>query len=87
MDFKLKYEGPFADFDNMLTLPTGSWRYQRPATQTNKCCHCGWCLLFCPTGSIEDKGTYLGADLNSCKGCGVCAKVCPVNAIMMVSEL
>ncbi len=86
VQFKSEYEGPWARFDNALKLPTGTWRYQRPVTKADKCCHCGWCDLFCPSGSMEDKGSHFAADLDYCKGCGICAKICPVNAIIMIPE-
>lgn len=87
MSFQSRFEGPWADpAAKMLDVKTGSWRYQRPVTRRGKCCQCGTCYFFCPTGSIESHGTYFSADLDYCKGCGICAKVCPINAIVMVRE-
>jgi 2-oxoacid:acceptor oxidoreductase delta subunit (pyruvate/2-ketoisovalerate family) len=86
VQFRSEYEGPWAPFTNVLNIPTGTWRYQRPVTKVDKCSHCGWCALFCPGGSMEDRGNYFTADLDYCKGCGICARTCPVNAIMMIPE-
>lgn len=86
MEYKTKFEGPWASFSKPLTLPTGTWRDSKPVVKADKCCQCGWCVLFCPGGSMEDKGSCFAADLEYCKGCGICARVCPVNAIMMVTE-
>lgn len=85
MRYQSKYETAWADQDRPLAN-TGDWRAQRPVTNTQKCCQCGWCYLFCPTGSISDKGTHFSADLDYCKGCGICARVCLVQAIVMVRE-
>ncbi|MDY6972071.1 MAG: 4Fe-4S binding protein, partial [Thermodesulfobacteriota bacterium] len=53
-----------------------------------KCCQCGWCYLYCPTGSIAiTEHERFTIDLTYCKGCGICASVCPVDAIMMVEEV
>jgi 2-oxoacid:acceptor oxidoreductase delta subunit (pyruvate/2-ketoisovalerate family) len=86
MKFRSKYEGPWADPGTLCVLSTGEWRYQRPVITTDKCCQCGWCYIYCPTGCIENKGTYFAADLDYCKGCSICARVCPVDAIKMVKE-
>ena len=86
MQFRLKYEICSVEPDGRMVMPTGSWRYQRPVTKVNKCCQCGWCYLWCPTGSIEDNGSHFAADLTYCKGCGLCASVCPNDAIMLVRE-
>ncbi len=84
MKFKTKYEGPWADASDMLVLPVGEWKSQKPVVKGSKCCHCGTCYLFCPTGCIEDKGRYFEANLDYCKGCGICARECPVKAISLV---
>lgn len=84
--FRTTHEGPWADPRTLCTLSTGEWRYQRPITTTDKCCQCGWCFIYCPTGCIEDKGSYFAANLDYCKGCSICARVCPVDAIKMVKE-
>jgi len=86
IEFITKYEGPWAEVSNPLTLPVGEWKVQRPVVKANKCCHCGTCYLFCPTGCIEDKGTHFEANLDFCKGCGICARECPVTAIALVRE-
>jgi 2-oxoacid:acceptor oxidoreductase delta subunit (pyruvate/2-ketoisovalerate family) len=84
--YKSKFEGPWADPDNLCVLRTGEWRYQRPVSIREKCSQCGWCFIYCPTGCIEDRGTHFEANLDYCKGCGICAHICPVNAIKMARE-
>jgi 2-oxoacid:acceptor oxidoreductase delta subunit (pyruvate/2-ketoisovalerate family) len=86
MRLKSSFAGPWASPDRLHIIQTGEWRYQRPVTKVQKCCQCGTCYLFCPTGSIRNRGTHFASDLDYCKGCGLCARVCPVNAIMMVRE-
>ena len=82
-----EYDGPWASPDELLTINTGAWRYQRPVVKAGKCCQCGTCYLFCPGGNVKDMGTYFTADLDYCKGCGICARFCPVNAITMAREV
>lgn len=86
MKFRTKYAGPHVDVLQIMVVPVAEWRHQRPVTKKEKCCQCGWCYLYCPTGCIENKGNYFAADLNYCKGCGICARECPKKAIMMVEE-
>lgn len=86
MHYQSKYEAAWADPETPLIIKTGDWRFQRPVTKAEKCCQCGWCYLFCPTGCITDKGTYFAANLDYCKGCGICARVCLVHAITLVRE-
>ena len=86
MEFRLKYEGPWAEASNLHSKPVEGLRYDRPVIKMSKCCQCGWCYLYCPTGSILEEPDHFAIDLNYCKGCGVCASVCPVDAIMMVRE-
>jgi len=86
MQFKLKYEGNWVESERVVSLPTGLWRFQKPVMKTGKCCQCGWCYIFCPTGSVHEKDGYFVVDLENCKGCGVCASVCPNYAIAMVKE-
>ena len=80
------FAGPWAVGPELLTLDVGDWKDNRPVVKRGKCCYCGTCYLFCPTGCIEDRGTFFEADLNFCKGCGICAKECPAWAITMVRE-
>ena len=86
MEFKLKYEGPWGEIGNIISMPTGLWRFYRPVIKSSKCCQCGWCYLYCPVGCVVSEANRFTIDLNYCKGCGVCADVCPVDAIMMVRE-
>jgi 2-oxoacid:acceptor oxidoreductase delta subunit (pyruvate/2-ketoisovalerate family) len=86
MQFRSKFEGPWATPEITLVIKTGEWRFQRPVTKVGKCRQCGWCYIFCPTGCIEEKGTYFTANLDFCKGCGICARVCPGNAIKIIRE-
>jgi pyruvate ferredoxin oxidoreductase delta subunit len=86
MKLTLKNEGPIAEIKNMLDMPTGSWRHKRPVIKANKCSQCGWCYLYCPTGSVIEERDQFSIDLNFCKGCGVCANICPVSAIMLITE-
>ncbi len=86
VEFKTTYPGPWASPATPTRVKTGDWRYQRPVVKTAKCCHCGSCYLFCPTGCVVDQGSHFAADLDYCKGCGICARQCPGSAIMMVRE-
>ena len=86
MKFTSEYEAPWATPKKMMVLDTGTWRYQRPVTKTEKCCHCATCYLFCPVGCIDDMGSHFAANLDFCKGCAMCARVCPVSAIYMIRE-
>ena len=87
MKFTSEYDGPWASPEELLTINTGDWRYQRPVVKADKCCQCGTCYLFCPGGNVRDIGTHFAAHLDYCKGCAVCARLCPVNAITMVREV
>jgi 2-oxoacid:acceptor oxidoreductase delta subunit (pyruvate/2-ketoisovalerate family) len=86
VEFKTKYEAAWAEGSNLFVLAVGEWKVQKPLVKAAKCCHCGTCYLFCPTGCIEDKGIYFEANLDYCKGCGTCAVECPVMAIAMVRD-
>lgn len=86
IEFKSKYEGPWADSETLTSTKFGEWKFQRPLFKIEKCRQCGWCYIFCPTGCIEEKETGFAANLDYCKGCALCARVCPANAIMMVRE-
>ncbi|MBW1805868.1 MAG: 4Fe-4S binding protein [Deltaproteobacteria bacterium] len=88
MEYQTKYQGPWIDIDedSKLAIRVCEWRYQKPVVKTNKCCHCGTCYIFCPTGCVNSNDSYFFADLEYCKGCGICARVCPVSAIKMVLE-
>ncbi|MBW2029204.1 MAG: 4Fe-4S binding protein [Deltaproteobacteria bacterium] len=83
---RLRFEGNWVESDKIITIPTGSWRFQRPVTRLDKCCQCGQCYIFCPTGSILEKEDRFAIDLKNCKGCGICARVCPNAAISMIEE-
>ena len=88
MKFQTKYQGPWIDIDagSKLDLKVCEWRFQKPEVKTDKCCHCGTCAIFCPTGCVNSHETCFGADLVYCKGCGICARVCPTSAVKMVLE-
>ena len=81
MEFQSKYESPWTDPELSFVVKTGEWRYQRPVTKKGKCCQCGWCYIYCPTGSIVNRGSYFEASLEYCKGCGICVRECPTKAI------
>ena len=86
MDIPPEAEGLWASPAHLFVIDVGDWKYQRPLTEASRCCHCGVCYLFCPTGCIKDMGTYFAANLEYCKGCGICARLCPVDAIKMERE-
>ncbi len=72
---------------------TGSWRYQRPVIDHNRCIACGTCNRVCPEGCAFPVGEqalqgkiFYEVDLDYCKGCGICAAECPVKCIKMVPE-
>lgn len=71
---------------DLLCLPTGTWRTERPVVIVDKCTYCGLCYLFCPPQCIHPGENYFPIDLEFCKGCGICAKECPVDAIKMIPE-
>ncbi len=87
MKFRSEYEAPWVDLKaGLLVVPVGDWRYQRPVTKRGKCCLCGICFFFCPTGCVDYTGVSFTVNLDYCKGCGICAQMCPKDAIMMVRE-
>lgn len=87
MKVESRYEGEWGDSAELFVVDTGDWKSERPLVKTNKCCGCGTCYLFCPTGCIKDMGTYFAVALEYCKGCGICARLCPVDAITMVRDV
>lgn len=90
MDDKIKTamfcEGSWQQADRLYARPTGTWREKKPVIDEIKCCHCGWCSIYCPVGCIDENSDSFAPDLRYCKGCGICAKECPVTAIQMVPE-
>ena len=86
MQRRHKYEREWFTAGPVLGKPVMDWRYQRPMTRKEKCCNCGWCALYCPTGCIhEENGRFVRA-LQYCKGCGICVRECAVGAITMIPE-
>jgi 2-oxoacid:acceptor oxidoreductase gamma subunit (pyruvate/2-ketoisovalerate family)/2-oxoacid:acceptor oxidoreductase delta subunit (pyruvate/2-ketoisovalerate family) len=80
------FESPWTETGRLRDIKVGDWRYFRPTRDEEKCCHCGWCFLLCPTGCIAQGEKGYAANLDYCKGCGICAEECPVHAIAMVPE-
>lgn len=64
---------------------TGGWRTMLPVKDPKKCIECGFCWMFCPDMSYNEK-LKSNPDYDFCKGCGICAQVCPTNAIVMERE-
>ena len=61
MEFETDYQGPWLDINeqNKMVVDVSKWRYQRPVTNAAKCCSCGTCYIFCPTGCIDERGGVL----------------------------
>lgn len=80
-------ESPWGNYENvedLIVLPTGTWKVTRPVVDMDLCVKCGICATFCPTQCISKSADgYYFANLNFCKGCGVCAHECPKKAISM----
>ena len=80
-------EGAWSDGSNeLLCLPSGTWRTKHPVVHQENCTYCGLCYLFCPPQCISPGEEYFPIDLEFCKGCGICAKECPTDAIEMVPD-
>ncbi len=78
---------PWVISPDLAVNPLKGWRVERPVVKEDKCCQCGQCYLYCPTGCIGWEGGYIQPNLDYCKGCGVCAQVCPVDAVAMEYEI
>jgi pyruvate ferredoxin oxidoreductase delta subunit len=63
---------------------TGSWRFNKPIIDPEKCTKCLLCWIYCPDAVIDRDS--LEINYQYCKGCGVCAEECPAKAISMVRE-
>ena len=87
MNFRSSYEAPWTDPGTLPEIDVARWRHHKPVTKAAKCCHCGLCYVFCPTGCMIEVGGHFDALPARCKGCGICAAVCPVDAIAMVPEI
>lgn len=87
MQFKTEFDAAWAYPTKLFVVNVSEWRYMKPEVKKSKCCRCGICSLYCPTGCIEDMGKYFDVNLNHCKGCGLCSRTCPVHAIRMVMEV
>ncbi len=77
---------PWVVAPTLANVPLEGWRTERPVMDHEKCCQCGLCYIYCPTGCIEEKTDGLEISLDFCKGCGICACECPNQAIAMVKE-
>ena len=87
MNFKSKYYRLWgAAASKWLDNKTGSWRTVKPVVNAEKCCRCGWCYLYCPSGCVVENDGRFEPNFDYCKGCGLCAAECPVEAIEMVPE-
>lgn len=77
---------PSYSVEEIVQIPTGSWRALRPVVDKEKCTRCRLCYWYCPDTSISM--TDAGPEINYeyCKGCGICANECPAGAIEMVRE-
>jgi len=83
--YTTKYQAAVAE--GLFVVNTGDWRYQRPVTESTRCCKCAQCWVVCPVNSRYELPTHYETDLSYCKGCGMCAAECYVGAIAMVEEI
>ncbi|MGE3803309.1 MAG: ATP-binding protein [Gemmataceae bacterium] len=53
-----------------------------------RCVGCGWCVLSCPTGCLEQAGPmpWLPRPAD-CIHCGLCVLLCPVDALTLTVPL
>ncbi len=67
---------------------TGTWQFQKPEIDTEKCVGCGICEKSCPEKSLSINQATKKAEYNPefCKGCGLCAEQCPKKAIKMIED-
>lgn len=70
----------------LLLIPTGEWRSERPVLAPEKCNSCGQCWLICPVSCIHEGDSGFRIDFRFCKGCGMCAAECGFGAIHMERE-
>ncbi len=77
---------PWIISPTLVSVPLKGWRTERPVINWEKCCQCGTCFLYCPTGCVVEKAERFEINLDFCKGCGTCARECPIEAITMIEE-
>lgn len=86
----MKFNGvsvlPWVVAPDIANVPLTGWRTEYPIMNNEKCCQCGTCYLYCPTGCIEDNQGLFVINLDFCKGCGICANECPNQSITMEKE-
>ena len=87
MDYDSINKGcPWVVEPEMVAVPLKGWRIERPEMNHEKCCQCGICYLYCPTGCIIEEPAGFAINMDYCKGCGICAQECPNEAITMIKE-
>jgi pyruvate ferredoxin oxidoreductase delta subunit len=67
---------------------TGSWKFQKPEIDNEKCIRCQQCIKNCPEKSMsfEKEKNEIKFNEDFCKGCGICSEICPSGAIKMTEN-